>query len=424
MPFGCFKKEKGAKTPKNKKETADDTAQETPGADKDATVTKESQQASAPASANGSPRARESTANDGGKGEATPRTSDGAAQDANSANGGKGAPFDPRSPRPEKSPRSAHDRSASSSSSSYEELPPAAEAAAGPKAATNRDALISSESSAPGDANHAPSSGTTASQGELRTSNRPTAPPPRPPKPESLTNRTATDSSATPATASVESAPGTPRGNLALNMSTVTSPRDGGSGTTTPSSAMSPRRNGTFRRASIASRGRTASISTNDYAKIVKETDEEVAQKRHVLQERKMTLKAGLAASLQQMQQEQEYAKRKSVLLGLDALDGLDLEATEMEVATFREEDYCEEALEDKILNAKMIDHLESDAKKTKEEAEALQNDSNSVDLNDLDGLDDALDAAELDMALNDFGGDENDDEVYHASTSHVEATS
>lgn len=361
MPFGCFKKEKdpskkSKKSKKAAKEHAEDAHEEqnntanTVAPVANDSVTKESHAGSG---ANGHSASKKRSSSD----------SSSSYEDLSAAKpNANGKLDDPRSPRAETTPRAADGTAV------------AADGVTDSTATTtNREALISSDSSHPG-RDHSPSNST--------------ATPSIPPKPASLLTRSGSQIKS--------SSPMTPRSvRLDVNQenASVVPPLTG------LGEPVSPRRAAgsasSSRRGSLGSRGRTSSISNNDMNRIYRETDEEVASARARIMERKMTLRNDLADAVQKMESDKAYANRASVLLGIEALDGLDLDAVEADISTFREEEYREDVLEERLLNEKVQKQLETDVKDTKAKIDAMKDDSDSLDLDDLNSLEDKLDDLE-----------------------------
>ena len=358
MPFGCFKKEKDAskKVKKSKKSsnknaeaTHEDQNNTANNANNDANENVIQESHAAPA-ANGHASSNK----------ASPREQSSSSDDTSgSKKKSNGKLVDPRSPRAEGTPRAADGTTATAEG-----------ATDATTAAANRETLISSDSSR----DHSPSAST--------------ATPSIPPKPASLLTRSGSQVKST--------SPMTPRSvrmDVGHENGVVIPPL------ATSGEPISPRRAtgsaASSRRGSLGSRGRTASISNADMNRIYRETDEEVASARARIVERKMTLRNELADAVQNLERDKAYANRASVLLGIEALDGLDLDAVEADISTFREEEYREDVLEERLLNEKVQHQLETDVKDTKLKIEAMKDDSDSLDLDDLNSLEDKLDDLE-----------------------------
>lgn len=379
MVFGCFKKEKDPSKKKKK----------TKKGSKDHAVEVQDGQSAANAApqiaSDNATHEKESPVHNEGKASAkTPRaTADqSASSESSSASNAKdnGKLVDPRSPRAETTPRAA-DAPASPRDATADSV----------ATTTNRDALISSESSHPAVHQSPP------------VSPRSAATPSVPPKPNSLLTRSGSQVKST--------SPVTPRSVRieGVHAASAVPSLASGSATSSPAVAgeqpISPRRissASSSRRGSVS--GRSNSISNNDMNRIYRETDEQVASARARIFERKMTLQHDLAASMEQIERDKIHAQRASVLLGLDALDTLDLDHVEAEIATFREEEYCEEALEEKLVNEKILHQLETDVQDSKRKIDEMKDDSDSLDLDDLNSLEDKLDDIE--------DGSGSDDEV------------
>jgi hypothetical protein len=149
----------------------------------------------------------------------------------------------------------------------------------------------------------------------------------------------------------------------------------------------------------------------NDWSKIQNQTDSAMAVERKRIFERKKTLAANVEASLTALKQQEEAAKRQSTELGLDDLDDLELEGDEVALAKFKEEDFDEEVMEEKLFEKHIVAHLEEDVQETKRALQALNDNSSSMDLDDLEDLDGALnldDSQDLDgLEVMDSGSDD-----------------
>jgi hypothetical protein len=202
-----------------------------------------------------------------------------------------------------------------------------------------------------------------------------------------------------------------------------------GSGSFSPTFLSARNRTSTFTRSSIASRGRTGSITMQEWSKIQQETESAVAGQRQRICERKATLAADMQVTLNALKKQEEEMNRHSTELDLDALDDLELSDDEVALAKFKEEDFNEDALEEKLLEQNIVAHLEQDVLKTKKAIDAMQDTDGSLDLDDLDNLDN-LDDLELDVAQmeifeqndptsEDDDDDDDDDEVPFSSRSN-----
>ena len=159
-------------------------------------------------------------------------------------------------------------------------------------------------------------------------------------------------------------------------------------------SPVSPGHRGSaFSRSGLASVGRAGSISMDEWSRLQADAKKEAVEEKERIMERKATLMADMTAALDSLKKEEEQMKRLSMVLDLNALDELALDGDELALATFKPEEYNEEdALEDVILEQKLVHHLEQDVQDAKEAITAMAADEDSLDLDDLNDLDKELD--------------------------------
>lgn len=172
----------------------------------------------------------------------------------------------------------------------------------------------------------------------------------------------------------------------------------GSSVPTTPRSARAP-----YMRS--LGRQRSSTMSTSEWNQIQDKAEEVVSIQRESINRRQTLLKNQASNIALVAQQEIERAKQSDVVATLDDLDDLEraLDSEVMSIASFRPEDYNEEALTQVVMEQAIKEHLEKDIEETKRVLEAME-EEDSLDLDDLEGLGDDLDFGDSDsMNEDDF---------------------
>lgn len=171
---------------------------------------------------------------------------------------------------------------------------------------------------------------------------------------------------------------------------------------------ISPRRRvSAMSRAGMESLGRSGSISMHEWSKLQADAKKEATHEKERIVKRKVTLAANINAQLSTLRENHEASMRTSREFKLDDLDDLALDGDEVALAKFKPEEYDEQAVEDAILEQKIMEHLENDVEQAKVAINAIADNSESLDLDDLNALDDALD-----IDVIDFDGDEEDEQA------------
>lgn len=166
-------------------------------------------------------------------------------------------------------------------------------------------------------------------------------------------------------------------------------------------------------------RERSSSISHSEWIKIQTKADSIVSAQRHRITERQSTLRSAASSVALAAQKEAELMKKKDHVATLDDLDDLEdaLDTEVASIASFRPEDYNEQALEQAVLEQAIKEHMEEDIMETKRVLEAMQDDQTDLNLNDLEGLDAELDLADPDAIAEE---DEEFDDVEEENDEHT----
>lgn len=181
---------------------------------------------------------------------------------------------------------------------------------------------------------------------------------------------------------------------------------------------LTPRRGAAMSRAGLESVGRSGSISMHEWTKLQADAKKEANSEKERIVERKVTLAADLTKQLSTLKEQHDASMRVSREFNLDDLDDLALDGDEVALAMFKPEEYDEEALEDVILEKKIVKHLEMDVQQAKDAIEQFADNSESLDLDDLHALDNALDIEVLDF------DDDNEVTVAAHTENHLQPSS